>query len=186
MKKILFPLCIMMAILILVIGMTTVSFSWFEPGTLTGSGLKFSQLTGVTSTDCIVETFKGSMNQNGMIKYDDKSVTGEITVNSTDEELVYFKTVVTNKSPKYDTNISLYLKTLSISGGSADIAVIYPTNTYRTYSVTQNDLHIVRNAYISVKNQAETDTGTLTIEWFVKCDSGSANFNVNDLYLMYN
>lgn len=187
MKKILFPLCIMMAILILVIGMTTVSFSWFEPSSLSGSGLSFKHVTAVNSNECIVNTYSGQMNAKGEIVYYDTALSsgnGNNSVSISSDSTSYFKTVITNNNTSYDANISLYLKNLTINT-SADVAIIYPTNTYRTFTSNQQDLHLVRNAYVEAKD-TKSGTGEITVEWFIRCAEGTASFDADDIYIMYN
>ena len=198
MKRILLPLCILMAVLIIVISMTTVSFSWFTPNSQAGSGLKFSSSSFVSSTDCTVTTYIGKKNVDDVIKYDDV-VEGLIDFSYGDNvyNTVYFKTVISNHNEKYPANVSLYIDSFSVEAGSASLAVVLPTNTYRTYSCTLNDsgvptgdireydLHIIRNAHITKKDVEVTGAGELEVEWFVKCDSGTVIFDPSSVYLMY-
>ena len=171
-----------MAILIVVIGMTTVSFSWFEPSNLSGSGLKFNTTTFVSSTDCTIKTYTGTKNIDDVIKYDDE-VSDSVSVSS--GETKYFKTIISNSNTKYAANVSLYMSEFNVTDGKASLAVIIPTNTYRSYTETQTDLHIIRNAYISKKDSEVTGAGELEVEWFVTCESGTVTFDPSNLYLMY-
>lgn len=182
MKRKLLPLCILMAILIVVIGMTTVSFSWFEPSNLSGSGLKFNTTTFVSSTDCTIKTYTGTKNIDDVIKYDDE-ISDSISVSS--GETKYFKTIISNSNTNYAANVSLYMSEFEVTDGKASLAVIIPTNTYRSYTETQTDLHIIRNAYISKKDSEVTGAGELEVEWFVTCESGTVTFDPSNLYLMY-
>lgn len=182
MKRKLLPLCILMAILIVVIGMTTVSFSWFEPSNLSGSGLKFNTTTFVSSTDCTIKTYTGTKNIDDVIKYDDE-VSDSVSVSS--GETKYFKTIISNSNTNYAANVSLYMSDFKVTDGKASLAVIVPTNTYRSYTETQTDLHIIRNAYISKKDSEVTGAGELEVEWFVTCESGTVTFDPSNLYLMY-
>lgn len=182
MKRKLLPLCILMAILIVVIGMTTVSFSWFEPSNLSGSGLKFNTTTFVSSTDCTIKTYTGTKNIDDVIKYDDE-VSDSVSVSS--DETKYFKTIISNSNTNYAANVSLYMSEFEVTDGKASLAVIIPTNTYRSYTETQTDLHIIRNAYISKKDSKVTGAGELEVEWFVTCESGTVTFDPSNLYLMY-
>lgn len=182
MKRKLLPLCILMAILIVVIGMTTVSFSWFEPSNLSGSGLKFNTTTFVSSTDCTIKTYTGTKNIDDVIKYDDE-ISDSVSVSSS--ETKYFKTIISNSNTNYAANVSLYMSEFEVTDGKASLAVIIPTNTYRSYTETQTDLHIIRNAYISKKDSEVTGAGELEVEWFVTCESGTVTFDPSNLYLMY-
>lgn len=182
MKRKLLPLCILMAILIVVIGMTTVSFSWFEPSNLSGSGLKFNTTTFVSSTDCTIKTYTGTKNIDDVIKYDDE-ISDSVSVSG--GETKYFKTIISNSNTNYAANVSLYMSEFKVTDGKASLAVIIPTNTYRSYTETQTDLHIIRNAYISKKDSEVTGAGELEVEWFVTCESGTVTFDPSNLYLMY-
>ncbi len=188
-----------MAVLIIVISMTTVSFSWFTPGSLSGSGLKFSSSTFVSSTDCTVTTYIGKKNADDVIKYDEV-VDDPVMLSYGDNvyNTLYFKTIISNNNENYAANVSLYMTDFTVDQNSkASIAVTLPTNTYRTYTGTLNEddaqteavhienLHIIRNAYITKKDVEITGAGELEVEWFVTCDSGTVRFDPGSLYLMY-
>ncbi len=197
--------CIVLAVLIGIIGMTTFSFSWFEPDTKEGVGLQFNDSAKLRAENCTFETFSGTLNGKyledgetlntnfGIVTYSDtKLSSGNVTVSATTSNdtttpgIAYYKTVITNENTDKDTVVSLYLKNFTVNtGSSASIGVAVPTNSYRTYTSAQTDLHIVRNAYISYQIQNEARAGEIVVEWFVKCDSGSVTFNPGDLYLMY-
>lgn len=198
MKRILLPLCILMAVLIIVISMTTVSFSWFTPNSQAGSGLKFSSSSFVSSTDCTITTYMGHKNADDVVKYEEVAEDSiDFTYGENIYNTLYFKTVITNNNEKYPANVSLYLDSFSVEAGSASLAVVLPTNTYRTYSCTLNDngvptgdiciydLHIIRNAHITKKDVEVTGAGELEVEWFVTCDSGTVHFDPTSLFLMY-
>lgn len=187
MKRKLLPLCILMAVLIIVISMTTVSFSWFEPSNLSGSGLKFNTTTFVSSTNCSIKTYSGDRNADDVIEYDAAEVTSKFELSSDADGAVtkYFKTIISNSNTNYAANVSLYMSEFEVTDGKASLAVIVPTNTYRSYTETQTDLHIIRNAYISKKDSEVTGAGELEVEWFVTCESGTVTFDPSNLYLMY-
>lgn len=191
MKRLLFPLCILMAIVIVVVSMTTVSFSWFKPGSLSGTGLQFSETVSVRSEVCSFVTYSGE-NNNGVITYESEPINAGVTVSATTSGetttpgVSYFKTVINNNSG-YDTNVSLYLSTFALdSNSTASIGVAVPTNTYRTFSETKNNIHIIRNAYISTYSYESTNSGKLIVEWFIKCEEGSVTVQPNSLYVTYN
>ncbi len=204
-SKFLFPICIIMAILIIIVGVTTISFSWFEPDVKEGVGLQFSDEAKLRAENCTFKTFSGTMNNKylsdgetinpnyGIVTYSDQELaSGNVTVSATTSNetttpgFAYYKTVITNNNTDKDTVVSLYLKNFTVnSNSSASVGVAVPTNSFRTFTSTQSDLHIVRNAYVSYQVQNEARTGEIVVEWFVKCDSGSVTFNPGDLYLMY-
>ncbi len=185
-SKFLVPICLIMALLILVIGMTTVSFSWFEPDVKAGVGLQFSDEAKLRAENCSLKTYSGTMSSNGTVVYSDKAVEGgNMTVSA--NGIAYYKTVIKNENKEKDTVVSLYLQAFTVNSGSASLGVAVPTNSYRTFSATQNDLHIIRNAHISYLIQNQASTGELVVEWFVKCGEGSSvTFNPSTLYIMYN
>lgn len=184
MKRLLLPLCILMAVLILVISMTTVSFSWFEPDVKEGMGLEVSETTVIRSEDCtITENLKGTLDYS-LVSYGNNAESTKVTVN--EGTTVYYKTVIKNSSTEFDTNVSLFLNGFDVSeGGSASIGVAYPTNSFRTFKADQTDIHIVRNAYVPKFVASDAYPGELSVEWFVKCESGSVTFNPSQVYLMY-
>ena len=185
MKRILMPLCIVLAVLIILVSITTVTFSWFTPGSASGIGLKFTADTSVRSQNCSFTTYKGT-NNNGIIVYDNALVGSSVTVEA--EDVAYFKTVIHNDNEKYDTNVSLYLPSFTVSGTepSASIGVATPTNTYRTFTSSLSDpIHIIRNAYISTYSANEAGSGSISVEWFVKCDAGQVTFDPSKVFLMY-
>ncbi|MBQ8538246.1 MAG: hypothetical protein IJ433_01185 [Ruminococcus sp.] len=180
-------LCVLMAVLIVIISLTTMSFSWFEPGTAQGIGLKFVDSSNIRAEKCEINTFVGSKDQNansdnfGKINYNNEAVDDQVISNG---EVGYYKTVITNNSEIYDTVVSLYLASLSATGDSTTygLGVASPTNTYRNFNTTKADIHIIRNAYISNENGKRE----LSVEWFIKCGTGEVRFNPSDIYLMYN
>lgn len=192
MKKALLPLCILLAVLILVITMTTVSFSWFEPDVQSGVGLQFKETTTLRSESCTIKTYKGvkitdsTSTKYGLVDYETTEVANGTAQIIKEGETVYFKTVVENTSEDYDTNVSLFLKTFTVNSNIASVGVAVPTNSYRTFSSNQNDLSIVRNAFVKKYVKTDSAPGELSIEWFVKCDSGQVSFYPRDLYLAYN
>ena len=191
MKKTLPILCVLMAILTIVIAMTTVSFSWFEPDVKEGIGLQYKDEAPLRDEGCdITATYSGAYNNTpgssgyGLVQYGDQVSTASVTVSS--GQTVYYKTVITNSSTEYDTTVSLFLPSFApTTGGKASIGVAMPTNSFRTFSATQTDIHIIRNAHVKKYVSTDANPGELAVEWFVKCDSGSVTFNTSNVFLMY-
>lgn len=183
MKRILAPLCIIMAVLIVVISMTTVSFSWFAPKEKTGNSLMFSETTAVRSQDCTAKSYLGTIDSKTNIISYNNAFSAKKTL---DVGYNYFRTVITNNA-EYGTNVSLYLGNITAGTDTKYmLAVTVPTNTCREFTTTQTDLHIVRNAYISAYNVEKLGTGELVVDWFVKVDSGTVEIDPNDIYFTYN
>lgn len=183
-------ICIVLAVLIGIIGMTTFSFSWFEPDVKEGVGLQFSDSVNLRPEKCTFSTYSGTKGSNGVITYSETALVkaSSLTLSGTETSpsIAYYKTVITNENANKDTVVSLYLKSFNVTTqGSASLGVAIPTNSYRTYTTEEKDLHIIRNAHVSYLVQNEDRTGELVVEWFVKCDSGSVTFNPGDLYIMY-
>ena len=198
MKKTLPILCVLMAILTIVIAMTTVSFSWFEPDVKEGIGLQYKDEAQLRDESCTIKTYSGAYNNTpgstgyGLVQYDGEVGTGDVTVSATTSGETttpgykYYKTVITNRSEDYDTTVSLFLPSFApTTGGKASIGVAMPTNSFRTFSATQEDIHIIRNAHVKMHVSTDANPGELAVEWFVKCDSGSVTFNPSQVYLMY-
>lgn len=192
MKRLLPILCALMAILIVVIGASTASYSWFEPDVKEGIGLEFKTETKLRSQNCSVATYSGSKG-NKVTNYETSPVANtNVTVSATTSGetttpgYAYFKTVITNSSADNDTVVSLFIPSFDIGDNSnASICVAVPTNSVRTYSADQADVHIVRNAYVPRYVAADANPGQIIIEWFVRCDVGSVTFNPSQVYLMY-
>lgn len=193
MRKVLYPLCIVMAVLIVAISLVTATFSWFEPGVKQGVGLQFKETTSIRAQDCTFETFRGTLNSDptnttgvyGLVTYSSDAMS-DLAVTAQEGETLYFKTLITNGSFDYDTNVSLFLSQIIITNGSASVGVAVPTNTYRTYTTTQSDMPVIRNANVSYQVENEANKGQLSVEWFVKCESGTVSLNPANLYLSYN
>lgn len=198
MKKTLPILCVVMAILTIVIAMTTVSFSWFEPDVKEGIGLQYKDEAQLRDESCTIKTYSGAYNNTpgstgyGLVQYGGEVGTGNVTVSATTSgetttpAFAYYKTVITNSSTDYDTTVSLYLPSFDLSDdGQSSIGVAMPTNSFRTFSATQTDIHIIRNAHVKKYVSTDANPGELAVEWFVKCDSGSVTFNPSNVFLMY-
>ncbi|MBQ7965683.1 MAG: hypothetical protein IJ331_06355 [Ruminococcus sp.] len=189
MKKTLPVLCVLMAILTIIIAMTTMSYSWFEPDIKEGIGLQYKDEAQLRDEHCAIVTYSGAYNNTmgstgyGLVLYGDQITTADVTVN--EGETVYYKTVIENSSEKYDTVVSLFLPSFTITGGNASIGVAFPTNSFRTFSANQTDIHIIRNAHVKMFVDTDANPGQLSVEWFVKCESGSVTFNPSQVYLMY-
>lgn len=181
MKRTLPLLCLIMALLIVIISMTTMSFSWFEPDVKKGIGLEFKDETKLRAQSCTINTY--SKNIDG---YYNESVVANANVTVTAGSVAYFKTVINNSSRDYDTVVSLYLPAFTpAASSSAKLCVAVPTNSVRDFTSAQTDLHIIRNAYVPNYVATDSNPGTLIVEWFVKCDVGSVTFNPSQVYLMY-
>lgn len=183
MKRILTVLCIVMAVLIVIISVTTVSFSWFEPGKKSGTGLQFSEVDIVRPSNCCKMV-------NYIVGETETEFSGDTETTIASGNTAYFKTVVKNNAD-YDTNISLYLENISLTPpadtvGDFMLAVTIPTNTCRSFQQSQTDMHIVRNACVRAYDVEVAGTGEITIEWFIKSSSGSVSFKASDIYITYN
>lgn len=191
MKRIMPVICMLLALLIVIISMSTVSFSWFEPDVKEGIGLEFKDETKLRSQDCTIETYEGTLG-NKIVNYAGAQVSsGDVTISATTSgetttpAMKYYKTVIYNSSTDYDTVVSLFLPLFTPNEGNASIGVAYPTNSYRTFTSEQTDIHIIRNAFVSKRVATDANPGQIIIEWFVKCDAGSVTFDPSKVYLMY-
>lgn len=182
MKRMLPVVCVTLAILIAVVGMISVSFSWFAPENKSGNSLLFKDTTAIRSQECVIRNFVGTINTNtNVVSY--SAFEAEKTLNT---GFNYFRTVITNKAD-YDTNVSLYLENITVEETAKYmLGVTVPTNTCRIFTTAQTNLHIIRNAYISVYNVETIGTGEITVDWFIKVDSGTVKINPQDIYITYN
>lgn len=201
-------LVVLLAVMILVVNIVTLSYSWFKPAVEPGTGMHYKSDVRVRSENCeIVGTYKAadvsSPQINGKWDFSDTTAyTGEQTISA--NSIQYFKTVVKNLDTA-PSNISLYIKSLPAKvNGSAPAAgstfetfglgVGYPSNSYHKYSTSQSDIYIARNAYIGGKDSNEEE---IYFIWFIKTGSKSVTVDLTpydpenptascNLYISYN
>ena len=193
-----FMLVALLAVMILIVSIVTMSYSWYEPAVKKGTGMSYSADVVVRSNHCTITGTKAAATENakelsaktGELVYD-TDVTSEVTVPA--NQIWYFRTTIKN-ADSAPTNISLYLKSLPTKVGGASpsasfaefgFGVAVPSNSYRKYTTAQNDFYIVRNAYIYGAD-SEEGSDVLNVDWFIKTGSASISFNPADLYLNYN
>lgn len=180
----------LLAVLILMINLITASYSWFKPWSETKHSMSYGFTGKVRSENCTMSTFKGEkltdstkgegeyVNQ---IRYEIQPSTEIVTVPA--GETQYFKTEIINQDTDSASDISLYIKSLP----ACTLAITYPGNSVRKFSAEQNDLYIIRDAYVKQKNNADVNgPGKLEIDWFVIAGNSSVTVNLGDLYLLYN
>lgn len=193
MRRFLPIICLLLAVVILAVGIPTISYAWFEPDVKEGIGLEFKDTTKLRAHNCTLQTFEGTMG-NKVVNYSNNPIaSGNVTVSASGSGenitpgIKYYKTVITNSSKDYDTVVSLFLPlfTPSNGNGNASVGVAVPTNSYRTFTSKQTDIHIVRNAYVPRKIDTSANPGQIIVEWFVKCDAGSTTFDPSMVYIMY-
>lgn len=172
----------LLAVMILVISLITMSYSWFTPEVRKGTGMTYQADLKIRSENCsIVGTYKNTAEANHAKNYSTAVGTSEsVPANG----IRYFKTVISNADANA-TNVSLYAA--SLPSGTYGLGVAYPSNSYHKYSSGGSDVYIVRNAHID--GMSEGENGEIYVEWFIKNESDSAvtvNFSTLGLYLMYN
>lgn len=181
----------LLAMLILMVNIIMMSYSWFSPNVRKGTGMSYSADIQVRSESCTLVSHLGT-STNGLITYDNATYNTTYTVGA--NSIKYFKTIISNSSD-YSSNVSLFISALptSVDGGTVSssstftsfgLGVAYPSNSYRTYTTLQEDLYIVRNAYIEGKSDGAN--GEISIEWFIKTGSSTVTVDLSKLYIMYN
>lgn len=180
-------LVLLLAVIILVVNIITASFSWFQPSSKAGANMQYQDSAQLRPETCTFATYRGTLNSDNSITYGSSPVTGSQTISSGTQNspsFTHFRTSITNSSQDYPTCVSLYMSSLP----SCNLGVIYPSNSYRTFTETQNnDVYIIRNAYVKIN--VETDVlgpGLLNVDWFIKNYGNSFSIDLNNLYLMYN
>lgn len=96
------------------------------------------------------------------------------------EQIYYFETTIKNLDEQ-PTNVSLYLK--SIPNTKFGLGVASPSNSYHVFNAAQQDVCIVRNAFI--KGSADEKYHDLKVVWFIRA-AGSVTIDFTKLYLRYN
>ena len=170
----------LLAVMILIVSLITMSYSWFSPEVKKGTGMVYQADLSVRSENCtIVGTYKDT-GTNGVKNYS-AAVGSTETVSA--NGIRYFKTVIDNADPNA-TNVSLYAT--SLPSGTYGLGVAYPSNSYHKYSSGGSDVYIIRNAHI--EGVSEGENGEISVEWFIKAGSSdiTINFSTLNLYLMYN
>lgn len=170
----------LLAAMILVVSIITMSYSWFTPEVRKGTGMTYQADLKIRSENCsITGTYKdtgtaGKKNYSTAVSSTETVPAGEIR---------YFKTVIDNADPN-PTNVSLYATALP--SGTYGLGVAYPSNSYHKYSSGGSDVYITRNAYIEGASNGEN--GEIYVEWFIKAGTSAVtvNFSTLKLYLMYN
>ena len=186
-------LIVFLAVLIFVINAITLSYAWFSPEVQPRTGMQYQTNLSIRSENCTIAQKIGRAEAvSGKIQYDDPWTAGDTSITVTAGTTQYFLATITNHS-EYATNISLYIKKLPHWGAgesaptltdSFGMGVAAPSNTYRKYSEAQENIYILRNAYIEpLKNETP---GTLEIEWFIKAGEEDVTVNLDDVYIMYN
>ena len=177
-----------LAALILLINIVTVTYSWFTPGSASGTTLQFYQENdGIRSENCSA-TYALRTAPDATVS----SVTCPVATDGSDandtvdsyEGLVYFKISIRNAADT-PTNISLYLNQ-SIPAG-VTIGIVSPTNSVHTYTDgAANGDFLIRNAYVSASS-SEIGSGEFEVEAFLR-NTGSAPFTLTTSYIqiLYN
>lgn len=174
----------LLAAMILIINVITLSYSWFEPQVKKGTGMNYTADLAVRSDNCsITGNYLGTRGVNGKLIY---STTISNTQTIEAESIMYFRTVIANNAST-PTNVSLYISTLPapVSGNAYGLGVAYPSSSYHKFSSQPDpDFYIIRNAYIAEKKNDEA--GQLKVDWFIKTGESAVTIDFTKLYLMYN
>lgn len=181
-----------LAVLILLVNIITLSYSWFEPETVDGKGLKLNDATRLRSEDCSFETFIGEVNDTfsdghyiDQVLFEDDPLQDQLVANASQTKvtvpakngdtpgIVYFRTEIQNNSELYPSVVSLYAHSMP---ANLTVACTSPSNTVRMVgSTSKSDYYIVRNAFIKTKDLNDADgPGLLPVEWFLQNDTNSA------------
>lgn len=189
-----YTITVVLAALILVVSIITLSYSWYSPLSQPGTSMNYSADVKVRSENCAILDTKGmdETKYNNKGEWDfttDISGSKQIPANS----IYYFRTVISNNDVQ-PTNVSLYLKSFPTGNvAKVGLGVASPSNSYIEYTTDNSDTCIVRNAFIYGKNDEKYKD--LYIIWFIKTSTDPVTVNVtskdktpanNNLYLRYN
>ena len=195
----------LLAVIILVINLLTLSYSWYEPQSVTGKGIYFNKNTNLRSENCSFSTYVGTVVDDpeegfiGEIRYSESATTGSVSIPACDVvagETVpgrkYFRTNILNSSREYPSVVSLFLASMP---ANLTVCVTFPSNSVRAVgSTAKSDYYLIRNAYVKKYETTDADgPGLLQVDWFVENYTNSAiSLNIgtpsagDGLYLMYN
>lgn len=178
-----------LAAMILIVNIITASFSWFTPQE--GKRMSYDTAYTLRSENCTFTTEVGKYwdydvdghdHFTGYIDYSSTYPNAAIPAGGT----VYYRTIVQNSSEVLNpSNISLYIADFP---ANCSIGVQEPSNTFRTYTTAQQDLAIVRNAYVKTYVATDVDgPGRLYIDWFVVNNTTAPkSIDITGVYLVYN
>lgn len=185
-------LILILAVMILLVSIFTLSYSWFSPDVKNGTGMSYDAKVQVRSENCsIIANYqaaenaeKDALKRKGELKYTVPiSNSGTTTVEVPPNRIYYFETVINNADPAA-TNGSLYIASLPSVAKTYGLGVAYPSNTYQKISEDKTDFCIVRNAYIAGAENGEA--GVLKIDWFIKTGDSAVTIDFAKLYWNYN
>ena len=176
----------LLAILILLINVVTFSYSWFTPSVKNSTGMSYQGSGGVRSQDCSTATFKLTSTNGKLSVGDAVTANAEVAVADGDG-IQYFRTVIYNNS-SVATNVSLYLASVPTSSAAFSLGVMTPSNSFHTYTTSQTDVSIIRNAYIAggVTRDAGFEPGVREVIWFIKTQGADVAVDMTQLYILYN
>ena len=182
------------AIVLIVVNLVLVSYSWFSPASQKGTGIKYNTSINFRSEKCEMKQYTGT-NTNGVIEYT------PITAGSFERKLsggqngttYYFQTEITNTDQEYPTIVSLFFSSFPTSWkdntefSGLGFGVQEPSNSYHTYNATQSpDFYLIRNAFID-KNDGHNKEASLSVKWFVVVPAGNeVTLNLGTMFLTYN
>lgn len=160
MNKISFMFLQVVLVLVLVISLTINTFSWATRPALSGNDLTLNFSTKINGNNVIGSTYLGTIDADtGKISYSSEAITTHTEANASEGQVVYFKTVLTN-SDTAATNVSLLLKSITVTGGAAvKIGVSSPTKEF--FEVTDD---AIAEGWIPVVNTYEVPAATVTGE----------------------
>lgn len=214
-----YTIIVVLAAVILIISIITLSYSWYSPLSQPGTSMNYSANVKIRSEDCtIIGTFpaesENALPMSGKTgnleeSFSKSSAADDVTVQlittvpqdapegttadtSATGQIYYFRTKIQNNDVQ-PTNVSLYLKsaptkvngeTPGASFSKFGIGVASPSNSYHTFTTSQTDVCIVRNAFIRGKNDEKYQN--LYVDWFVRITDSSVKIDFTQLYLRYN
>ena len=190
-------LVIVLAVLIVMVSIVNVTYSWFEPLDQNGAGMEFTDEKNIRSENCSFKIYEGTVDSTTKaITYSDEAMASNkqlvipnpTDVNKPTDGLKYYRITVTNTDEQNGSNISI-LFNCTIKAGTT-IGVVSPTNSTHTYTeAVNNKVFLVRNAYITPRDSAKTDSGTLNIEFFIRYtgdEQDGLHINQDWIKLLYN
>lgn len=178
------------AVLLLVISLISISYSWFGRDVESGSYLTFKKTVGIKSFSCNIETYIGEPDYTKSIVYDESvemifsGQPFDYFINNVYDDKIYFKTNITNTST-VNSKLSLYFGNISYAGSSDEfkklhIGITNPTKNYRNIDDSLGEVNITNcNDYNLVKNIKVEPGETVEVKWFL--DVG--NINLSNLYI---
>ncbi len=177
-------LSIIAILLLTVIMAVTSTFAWYPRTSSETDEMRIFRdrrsLTVVGHGKKEITTYIGA-NDNGHVTYDEVLSASNRVIPHNDENIYYFKTVITESGNGGAAPVSLYVDSIKASTATVQIGLTGPEKTYKAYPVTSG---YAGNICIEDNIIVESN-GSVEVYWFIKY-TGTTELQIGNFYYFYN